>query len=511
MKSNFELEIKKIVNLFNAKNYNKVLELSNFIIKKDENMDYVLNIIGLSHQRLNNFDIAETFFIRTIHVNKDNINARTNLANNFKYKLNYKKADEIYKKVLNDNPSHIPALINFANLEFTINKNESALDLLLKAVKINQNIIPIHLNLAIIYQSLGKFDFALNHLETINKLDPTFTRSDKMKSLLTNYSEDKTHLQDMKAKLENLKLDIDQKIYLYFGIAKGLEDLQDYEGALKYIRLGNNLKYKTSNYDFNKDRLKAINLQKIFKDYDFKKKNIDESKTQPIFILGMPRSGTSLVEQIISSHADVYGLGELNFFNNFANKEFLVNNIFKNMEFSQQNLKNIKENYNGMISNFNISKLKFTDKTLLNFSWVGLIKLCYPNAKVINCHRNPNDNCISIYKNLFDHEGAWCYNEDDLTNYYKLYQDMIDFWKKTIPGFIYDVRYEDLVSNSELSIKNMIQYCNLDWDKNCLNFYKNKNTIKTLSVKQARSNIYSSSVDSFNKFKTFSKDLFKNL
>ena len=104
MKSNFELEIKKIVNLFNAKNYNKVLELSNFIIKKDENMDYVLNIIGLSHQRLNNFDIAETFFIRTIHVNKDNINARTNLANNFKYKLNYKKADEIaaekLKKIL---------------------------------------------------------------------------------------------------------------------------------------------------------------------------------------------------------------------------------------------------------------------------------------------------------------------------------------------------------------------------------------------------------------------------
>ena len=171
----------------------------------------------------------------------------------------------------------------------------------------------------------------------------------------------------------------------------------------------------------------------------------------------------------------------------------------------------IKKNYNNIISNFDINNLKFTDKTLLNFNWIGLIKLCYPNAKLINCYRNSKDNCISIYKNLFDHEGAWCYDEDNLVKYYKLYREMIDFWKKMIPGFIYDVKYEDLVNNPEVSIKKIIKYCNLDWEENCINFYKNKNAIKTLSVKQVRNSIYSSSINSFNKFEKFSKDLFKNL
>ncbi len=511
MKSNFKLEIEKILNLFNSGNYNRVLELSKFLIKKDENLDFVLNIIGLCYQKQNNFEQAENFFLRTISVNKSNINAHTNLANNFKYKLDFKKAHEIYNKVLKEKPDHIPALLNLANLKFSINQNKTALDLLLKAVKIRQDIIPIHLNLAIIYQSIGNFDLALNHLKKINELDPTFTRSDKMISHLTDYHNESQHLNDMKKKLETLKLDHNQKIYLYFGIAKGLEDQKDYKNALKYIYLGNNLKYKNTKYNFEDDKIKTRNIQKIFKNYNFKLKSNKNDEIKPIFILGMPRSGTSLVEQIISSHSKVKGLGELNFFNNFANNEFFSKNVFKSMSIGQANLDDIKKNYNNIISNFDINNLKFTDKTLLNFNWIGLIKLCYPNAKLINCYRNSKDNCISIYKNLFDHEGAWCYDEDNLVKYYKLYREMIDFWKKMIPGFIYDVKYEDLVNNPEVSIKKIIKYCNLDWEENCINFYKNKNAIKTLSVKQVRNSIYSSSINSFNKFEKFSKDLFKNL
>ena len=223
----------------------------------------------------------------------------------------------------------------------------------------------------------------------------------------------------------------------------------------------------------------------------------------------MPRSGTSLVEQIISSHKNVEGLGELNYFNNLSNNEILSKNS-KNFNLSKS-VKNIKQNYSEIIENYDVKKKIFTDKTLLNFNWIGLIKLCFPEAKVINCIRDPKDNCTSIYKNLFDHEGDWCYSEKDLTRYYKLYLEMINFWKKKIPNFIYEIKYEDLISDSTNQIKNLIKYCDLDWDQDCLNFYNNKNSIKTLSVKQARNKIYNTSVNSFKNYNKYSKNLFKEL
>ncbi len=509
MSSDSKLDIQKIINFFNAGNYNKVLELSKNVIRKNPNSDFVYNIAGMCHQKLNDFENAEIFFVRSLDINKKNVNALTNLANNYKYKINFKKAKELYLKVLEIKPKHLPALLNYGNLEFQLNQNQNALKLLLDALEVNNETIPVHLNLAIVYQSIGEFEKAISHLKKIDELDPTFTRSDKMMSLLINYRDKGNHLKKMQEKLENLKLNDDQKIYLYFGIAKGLEDQKKYEESLRFIELGNNLKHKNSNYKIENDVKKIQNIQNFFKKYDFKKSPIEKNRYKPIFILGMPRSGTSLVEQIISSHKSVEGLGELNFFNNLSNNEFFFKN--KDNFDLEKSIKHINQIYIDIVENYNIEKKIFTDKTLLNYNWIGLIKLCFPEAKVINCLRNPKDNCISVYKNLFDHEGDWCYSENDLIQYYKLYLEIISFWNKKFPNFIYEIQYENLIKDSTTEIKNLINFCDLEWDENCLNFYNNKNSIKTLSVKQARNKIYRTSVNSFENFNKYSKDLFKSL
>ena len=511
MDKNLKTQIDKIINYFNAGNYNKVFELTNILLRKNPELDFVLNIVGLSYQKLNDFDKAEIFFSRAININKKNISATTNIANNFKYKLDFKKADEFYQRSLSINVDHVSALLNYGNLKFLINDNQKALELLNKALKINENLIPIHLNLAIVHQSLGDFKNALKHLDKINDLDPTFTRSDKMKSVLINYDDKENHLENMKLKLNNLDLNEDQKIYLYFGISKALEDCKNFDESFKYIQLGNNLKFKNSNYDIKSDEDKIEKIQKIFDKINFKDLlNINE-KLKPIFIIGMPRSGTSLIEQIISAHPKVQGLGELNFYNNIANKEFLNKEIFNHYNLSLENVKNVSQKFNTILKNFKIKMERFSDKTLLNFYWVGLIKLCYPNSKVIHCVRNPKDNLLSIYKNLFDHEGGWCYEEKNLVKYYKIYNKIISYWKTKIPNFISDIKYEDLINEPKLHIKDLLKCCDLEWDDNCLEFYKNKTSIKTLSVKQARNQIYKSSVDSFENYKNISKDLFKSL
>lgn len=500
MNNKVKSDIQKIVNFYNYGDYDKVIELSQIFLKNNPESDFILNLLALANQKKSRFDQTEKILSLANQINPENLSVLNNLANNFKYKFNFKKAKELYETVLSKDSKNTSALLNYGNLEFTLNNNLEAIKLLEKALKINNKLIPVHLNLAITYQSLGNFEKAKNHLNIINSIKPEFTRSDKILSGLINYNEDKNHLNLMINKLKNLKLSNEEKIYLFFGIGKAYEDQKKFDEAYKYLKMGNKLKRSSLKYTIDKDYTLIKKIKKKFEEYK-PRKNENNDNSRPIFILGMPRSGTTLIEQIISSHKKVKGLGELNFFNKISENE--INN--QNFDHTI-----ITKKYDELISNFKINE-NFVDKTLLNFLWIGFIKLSYPNSKVINCSRNAHDNCFSIYKNLFDYEGAWCYDEDELVQFYKIYKEMINYWQEKLPNFIYNVKYENIVDNTENEIKKLLNFCNLEWDENCLKFYNNKSTIKTLSVNQARKKIYSSSIDSFMNFKTISGNLFKNL
>jgi len=158
-------------------------------------------------------------------------------------------------------------------------------------------------------------------------------------------------------------------------------------------------------------------------------------------------------------------------------------------------------------------KSKFiTDKLPLNFQLIGLIFSCIPNAKIIHCTRNPNDNCLSIYKNYFWQEVMpWSYNQVELNSYYNLYKDLMIYYNSVFKFKIFNINYESLISSPENNIKELIDYCGLNWEENCLQFYRNKNVVKTASVAQVRSKLYASSVDSWKKYQDFLPDLFFNL
>ena len=158
------------------------------------------------------------------------------------------------------------------------------------------------------------------------------------------------------------------------------------------------------------------------------------------------------------------------------------------------------------LANFNFKEEFIVDKTLLNFQLVGYIRLLFPNSKIIHCQRERKANCLSIYKNLFEADGPWCYNRKEINDYYNLYLDLMNFWDKKFPGEIYNIKYEDLILNPDTEIKKLIDTLKIGWDSNCLKFYENKNAIKTLSVNQARNKIYSSSMNLHEKYKPFLKE-----
>ena len=209
-----------------------------------------------------------------------------------------------------------------------------------------------------------------------------------------------------------------------------------------------------------------------------------------IFICGMPRSGTTLVEQIISSHKDVRGCGELIYLQSSIKENLYSENSFDKNKLA--NLLNTNSNpiikkYFEMLKFHGISEKIITDKAPQNFLWIGIIKIFIPNSKIVFCSRNPRDNCFSLYKNFFPaREMRWSYSEENIGNYFNQHKRIIEFWKNKIPNSIYELRYEKLVNDQNNETKKLINFCELSWDENCLNFHKNNKPYFTVSVSQAR-------------------------
>ena len=188
------------------------------------------------------------------------------------------------------------------------------------------------------------------------------------------------------------------------------------------------------------------------------------SKKNIIFILGMPRSGTSLVEQIVSSHSNVFGSGELPqlskivkdcLMDNDIISETKVNNLVNNDFIIAQ----LSESYYDYLKRFNSQEGFITDKAPLNFRWIGFIKILFPNAKIIHCTRDPRDNCFSLYKNYFEGGLNFSYDQNELATYYKLYLNLMNFWLDLFPGSIYEANYEKIINNPRNEIIKIIDFC----------------------------------------------------
>jgi hypothetical protein len=215
----------------------------------------------------------------------------------------------------------------------------------------------------------------------------------------------------------------------------------------------------------------------------------------------MPRSGTTLVEQIVASHGQISGAGEIHYLSKIINDNFMENDNFNKPkvldEMSKtQNL--LLEKYHSILNQHQFVNNLITDKAPQNFLWIGFIKIFLPNSKIIHCYRNPKDNCLSIYKNHFSSNTMfWAYDQKDIAEYYILYSKLLEYWKTKFKNFIFDANYENIVSSPEKEVKKIISFCDLEWDPECLNFYKNKKTpVQTVSVSQASKPIYKSSVNS---------------
>ena len=512
---NIENSFKILLNLFNAAKFDMVITKSKKLIREFPEYVFLYNILGSAYQNVGELNLAKNIFIKGFKMDSENIAIMNNLANVYKNIGEIELSEDLFEKIIKKKPDYINSYVNYGNLKRDSNNFNLAIDLYKRALKINNQIPVIHYSLALAYQGLGEFDLAVEYAQKTLLLDPKFTQADILISQSTKYKPDNSHYLEMQSKLKDLELNNDQRINLLFALAKANEDMNQIQKSFDNLNQGNKIKRKSLDFDIN-DEIKFFDeIKRIFKTVNFNKiskKNILEKNM--IFILGMPRSGTSLIEQIITSHSNVFGAGELPILsrivkNKIMSENFLseekINLLINDESYAHQ----LKMDYYSYLKRFNSKESYITDKAPLNFRWIGLIQILFPESKIIHCSRNPKDNCFSLYKNLFEGGLDFSYNQKELATYYKEYLSLMDYWKKMFPNLIHEAKYENVIENPDNEIKKIIKFCNLSWEEECLEFYKNKTPIKTMSTAQARQPIYKSSVNSFERFSSFLSDLNK--
>ena len=509
MLSDYQVQkkIEILSNKLNLGNFEEVINEASSLIKKNKHQ-VLFNILSLAYQSTGKLKKSETIMDEALKLNPNNPYFLNNMGIT-QHKLgNYNLSEEYFLRGLKIVPNYINILNNIGNLKKDLDQTSEALNYYKKSLSLNPKVIQTLLNISICYQSLGNFDKAKIHLESLLKVDPKFTTADRLISSMTKYTEENNHLNAMINKSNQLSLNNFQQANLFFALGKAYEDLRQYDQSFKNYSQGNYLLKKIITFKINNEKKKFEKIKKISLNFSHKL-NLKNSR-KLIFIVGMPRSSTSLVEQILSSHKDVYGGGELMFLKKIINNKFLdeisydSKNVINNVE---NLLKEVHDEYIENISQINNTHDAFTDKAPLNFRYIGFIKMIFPNSKIINCKRNSLDVCWSNFKNFFGESLPFTNDLNDLGNYYNLYEDLMKFWEDAFPKQIYHMNYDQLIENSENEIKKILDFCELGWDPNCMKHEQNTKAIKTASASQAREPINKTGLKNSEPFKDYLSDL----
>ncbi len=470
-------------------------------VKLDPNNPQVHYNLGITLQELARFDDAETSYKKALALKSDFIQAHSNLGNVLKELGRLDEAEASYRQTITLKPDYNQAHYNLGNLLKELGRLDEAEAFYRQAITLNPDYAQAQNNLGIILQELGRFDEAEACYRQAITLKPDYAQAHRHLVSVKKFDKQDEHFLHMQELSFDYNYPEEERCHLTFALAKASEDLGELEKSFKYYSEGNALRKKLLNYDINQD----IELFKQLKNYypEIKKKSLESknlsNKLTPIFIVGMPRSGTTLVEQIISSHSQVSGAGEL------LSAIIFGDSIARGLsELDSNTLLNFRESYLRILQATSNGSARVTDKMPQNFLYLGLLAAAFPDAKIVHVRRNAAAVCWGNYKQFFGSNTiGYPYNLNDILNYYALYLNIIEFWEAQLPNRIYNFDYELLTTNQEEETKNLIRYLGLDWENECLSPQKNKRSIATLSNKQIRNKIYQGSSQQWKKFKPF--------
>ena len=423
---------------------------------------------------------------------------------------NLPSAEQAVLMAVQEEPENAEALTVLGQVLHETDRYEEAIDVLERSLKINAG-NPEALNFyGVALKSVGRLDEARESISKALKLNDTmygaYANLNDLVDFSKGYGEEL--FNRMEAIFESVtNAEADHYLPLHFAYAKALEDRGQYEKALEHYIVGGKMKRAQLDYKEDEtfgffDGIAAAFPKEIFENRKFAGLN-DE---RPVFIVGMPRSGSTLVEQILSSHPDVYGAGEVKYLSRALGQ---LRDRFPSLpkypemvaKITPAQLEIAAKNYQQALSAGAGDAKRITDKLLTNYFFVGLIHLLLPKAKIIHTQRDPVDTCLSGFTKLFKDDMPHSYDLGELGRYYGKYRELMEHWEKVLPeGTLISVQYEDVVANTEKEARRLIEFLRLPWNGKCVDFHKSERPVKTASVAQVRKPIYNTSIKRWEKY-----------
>ena len=497
-----------------------------------------LSNLGVALTALGRHDDAVVRFLEALAVRPDDADALSNLGVTLQAVGRNQEAMQRFKAALTSQPGHAQAAANLGHAQVALGLPEDALGSYRVALTQRPNDPQLHVHLAHVYSSLnrtqeaiescrracalqpafaeahaalavglleaGRIDEARQEFERAIALDPREARYFRGLTICTELTEGDTHLVAMQNLAANVATLADKDaVQLHYALSKTLGDLGKHEEAFVHLLQGASLHRRTLAYDEEQELGSLRRAATLFTPEIMLRgrgRGIDSQR--PVFIVGMPRSGSTLVEQILASHPQVAGLGEVDAFEASVRSVISDTSLLPGAigEMKDVQMRALGHAYmdriDGLLSFLPhaLGVTRVTDKKLDNLIYVGLIHLALPNARIVHTKRDPIDTCLSCFSLLFK-EMEYTYDLAELGRRYHAYQKLMAHWHEVLtPGTILDVNYEDLVANPEMETRRLVAHCGLDWDPSCLAFHTSERPVRTASVVQVRRPIYRTAI-----------------
>ena len=510
-----EKKLNYLLELFRREEWKKLENSCTQELESYQNSVQLFNLLGASFSFFLHLNAALICYNQAIRLNPCYAVAYFNRGNIHRDVGSLLRAQADYELACQHNPKHAQAFYNLGNIFRSLGKFEDSIKNFKIAINICPNFHEALCNLGLSYKDTGKIKLALKSQEDALKLKPLYSQSHFNRSEIIEYKSDDPYISIIKKYYKSKNITNSDRKFLSFTLARVYEDLQQYEKSFRYIKEGNRLRklelpYKILEDEelFKKSKLSSNNLELDgLKPIKYKKEN----KT-PIFIVGMMRSGTTLIEQIIASHTKVFGAGELEALNQSINPVLSKLSTTEPHKIQSKDIIAIRNSYLRHLNSLNFKEQIVTDKMPGNFKWIGFILKAFPEAKIINLLRDPRAVCWSIYKHCFSEQGnRYAYDINDITKYYKLYLDLMKYWRNQFPGKIHDVCYEYLTEYQEKETIKLLNFCDLNWQSRCLNFHKTKRIVRTASAPQVRKKLYQGSSSAWKNYEGCLQPMIKGL
>lgn len=469
------------------------------------NADF-LNNMGTVMRDLGRVAAAVDFFRGAVEIRPDQLAARDNLGSLLKQLGQFEGAEEVYRGTIGRNPFHVRARIGLAETLQEAGRLDDAIALFRESLSIRPKDAELLYGLGVAEMEKGKLVEAADLARQAVAIAPAMAKAWLLLTQVKRQTERDAELSGMEAEHAKAPQGSLARMQLSFGLGKVSDDLKDYGRAFDYFAEGNAIRRQVIDYDPVRTRDEFDAMKTVFDRAFFEKhRTSDISDDTPIFVVGMPRSGTTLVEQIIASHPQVYGAGELSILKTAVGKQFpmsmpggfpwgvadMPDKAFA--EAGQAYLDMLHTRYPGL--------RHVTDKMPGNFLLIGFIHMMLPKARIIHCARDAAATCLSIFKVHFRGDShRYGYDLGELADFHNLYTDIMAHWHKVLPGVVHDVRYEDFVADQEGQTRALVAHLGLPWDDKVLSFHETDRPVRTASAAQVRQPMYQGSVDLWKRY-----------